>query len=108
MNPLFDGSHMDPDWKRISDEYEAREAMARNEAQARTEDSERCQRVDWVCFWILATIIGAAIGLPFAGVHVVEATKQVYRPVTVRQLARRRVLAPEPTLAPTTRRERPS
>jgi hypothetical protein len=52
--------------------------------------------------------IGAAIGLPFAGVHVVEATKQVYRPITVRQLARRRVLAPEPTLAPTTRRERPS
>jgi SAM-dependent methyltransferase len=51
--------------------------------------------------------IGAAIGLPFAGVHVVEATKQVYRPITVRQLARRRVLAPEPTLAPTTRRERP-
>jgi SAM-dependent methyltransferase len=50
--------------------------------------------------------VGAAIGLPFAGVHVVEATKQVYRPVTVRQLARRRVLAPEPTLAPTTRRER--
>jgi SAM-dependent methyltransferase len=52
--------------------------------------------------------IGAAIGLPFAGVHVVEATKQVYRPITVRQLARRRVLAPEPTLAPTTRRERAS
>ena len=25
--------------------------------------------------------IGSAIGLPFAGVHIVEATKQVYRPV---------------------------
>jgi SAM-dependent methyltransferase len=50
--------------------------------------------------------IGAAIGLPFAGVHVVEATKQVYRPVTVRQLARRRVLAAAtPALAPTARRE---
>ena len=29
--------------------------------------------------------IGAAIGLPFAGVHIVEATKQVYRPVGVRR-----------------------
>jgi SAM-dependent methyltransferase len=51
--------------------------------------------------------IGSAIGLPFAGVHVVEACKEVYRPAPVRQVARRRVLAPEPTLAATTRRERP-
>ena len=54
--------------------------------------------------------IGAAIGLPFAGVHVVEATKQVYRPVTVRRIARRPVVALEPALtpAPTARRERSS
>ena len=35
--------------------------------------------------------VGAAIGLPFAGVQIVEATKQVYRPVGVRRLARREV-----------------
>ena len=29
--------------------------------------------------------VGSAIGLPFAGVHVVEAIKQVYRPVSVRR-----------------------
>jgi SAM-dependent methyltransferase len=54
--------------------------------------------------------IGAALGLPFAGVHVVEATKQVYRPVAVRRIARRPVVALEPALtpAPTTRRERAS
>ena len=32
--------------------------------------------------------IGAALGLPFAGVHIVEATKQVYRPVGVRAASR--------------------
>jgi SAM-dependent methyltransferase len=43
--------------------------------------------------------IGRALGLPFAGVHVIEATKQVFRPVTVKKLSR--VLAtPEPALAP--------
>src|SRR5271170_735290 len=33
--------------------------------------------------------IGAAIGAPFAGVHVLEAMKRVYRPVTVRRVVRR-------------------
>jgi SAM-dependent methyltransferase len=49
--------------------------------------------------------VGAAIGLPFAGVHIVEATKQVYRPVAVRRVARRPLVALEPTLAPTVRRD---
>ena len=35
--------------------------------------------------------IGAALGLPFAGVHIVEATKQLYRPVGVRAVARARL-----------------
>jgi SAM-dependent methyltransferase len=52
--------------------------------------------------------MGAAMGLPFAGVHIVEATKQVYRPVDVRRLARRQPVAFAPALAPTARRERPS
>jgi SAM-dependent methyltransferase len=29
--------------------------------------------------------VGASMGLPFAGVHIVEATKQVYRPISVRK-----------------------
>lgn len=39
--------------------------------------------------------VGAALSIPFAGVHVIEATKQVYRPVASRRAARARlVLAP--------------
>ncbi len=49
--------------------------------------------------------VGAAIGIPFAGVQIVEATKQVYRPVGVRRLARREVVALQPRLAPTAHRE---
>ncbi len=44
--------------------------------------------------------LGSALGLPFAGVHIVEATKQVYRPVGVRRVARRQSLALQPGLAP--------
>jgi SAM-dependent methyltransferase len=49
--------------------------------------------------------IGAAIGLPFAGVLIVEATKQLYRPVGVRRLARREAVALPPGLAPVAHRE---
>ena len=49
--------------------------------------------------------LGAAVGFPFAGVLIVEATKQVYRPVGVRKVARRPLVALEPSLAPTARRE---
>ena len=48
--------------------------------------------------------IGAAIGLPFAGVLIVEATKQLYRPVGVRRVARREALALPPGLAPVAHR----
>jgi len=49
--------------------------------------------------------LGAAVGFTFAGVLIVEATKQVYRPVGVRKVARRPLVALEPSLAPTARRE---
>ncbi len=43
---------------------------------------------------------GSALGLPFAGVHLVEATKQVYKPAAVRRERAleifRPVLAPNP------------
>jgi SAM-dependent methyltransferase len=45
--------------------------------------------------------VGSAFGLPFAGVHIVEAIKQVYRPVGARQLMRKRLIRLEPALAPT-------
>lgn len=51
--------------------------------------------------------VGAALGLPFAGVQIVEATKQVYRPVTVRRVARRPLVALAPALAPTANRDAP-
>ena len=43
--------------------------------------------------WFLRTAVaweraGASLSLPFAGVHVVEATKQVYKPVAARKRAR--------------------
>ncbi|MDJ1157468.1 methyltransferase domain-containing protein [Chelatococcus sp. SYSU_G07232] len=44
--------------------------------------------------------VGAGLSLPFAGVHVIEATKQLYRPIAVRQVRRaaqlRPVLLPSP------------
>jgi SAM-dependent methyltransferase len=43
--------------------------------------------------------IGLRLGLPGAGLHLVEATKQLYRPVVARQ-SRRRLPQFEPALAP--------
>jgi SAM-dependent methyltransferase len=49
--------------------------------------------------------IGAAVGSPFAGVYIVEATKQLYRPIGVRRVIRREAPALHPALAPSARRE---
>jgi hypothetical protein len=43
---------------------------------------------------------GASLWGPFAGVHIVEATKQVYRAIPARREKRRLVPALEPALAP--------
>ena len=43
---------------------------------------------------------GAALSLPFAGVHIVEATKQVYRGIPVRRERTRLVPAMQPALVP--------
>jgi SAM-dependent methyltransferase len=48
--------------------------------------------------------IGAFVGLPFAGVYIVEATKQLYRPVSVRRVARRTAPMLHPALAPSAHR----
>lgn len=57
--------------------------------------------------WFLRSAVaweraGGLLATPFAGVHIVEATKQVYKPVTVKRRARLRVLQPvlEPALSP--------
>ena len=55
--------------------------------------------------WFLRSAVaweraGATISAPFAGVHIVEATKQVYRAVPVRRERRRLVPAFKPALAP--------
>lgn len=44
--------------------------------------------------------IGARLALPGAGIHLVEATKQLYRPVLLRKAAVRTVPRLEPALAP--------
>jgi SAM-dependent methyltransferase len=44
--------------------------------------------------------VGAVIWAPFAGVHIVEATKQVYRAIPARREKRKLVPALEPALAP--------
>lgn len=49
--------------------------------------------------------VGAALGLPFAGVHIVEAMKQVHRPVGVRAVARPRLRPLKPALAPGAHRQ---
>jgi SAM-dependent methyltransferase len=55
--------------------------------------------------WFLRTAVawertGATISAPFAGVHIVEATKQIYRAIPARREKRRLVPALEPALAP--------
>jgi len=50
---------------------------------------------------------GSTISAPFAGVHIVEATKQVYRAIPVRRERSRLVPALEPALAPIARRRSP-
>jgi SAM-dependent methyltransferase len=55
--------------------------------------------------WFLRTAVaweraGATISAPFAGVHIVEATKQVYRAIPVRREKRKLVPSLEPALAP--------
>jgi len=44
--------------------------------------------------------VGASLSLPFAGVHLVEATKQLYRPVLARKPVRKVVPTLQPALAP--------
>jgi hypothetical protein len=59
--------------------------------------------------WFLRSAVawertGATLAAPFAGVHLVEATKQVYRAIPARERKRRRLVpALEPVLAPTAR-----
>ena len=48
--------------------------------------------------------LGAVLGLPFAGVFIIEATKQLYRPVGVRRAVRRVVPQLQPALAPSANR----
>ena len=55
--------------------------------------------------WFLRSAVawertGASVSAPFAGVHIVEANKQVYRAVPARRERRRLVPALEPVLAP--------
>ena len=55
--------------------------------------------------WFLRSAVaweraGATISAPFAGVHIVEATKQVYRALPAKREKRRFVPALEPVLAP--------
>jgi SAM-dependent methyltransferase len=49
--------------------------------------------------------VGGTLGLPFAGVHIVEAMKQVHRPVGVRAIARARLAPLKPALAPGAHRQ---
>jgi SAM-dependent methyltransferase len=58
--------------------------------------------------WFLRSAVawertGATISAPFAGVHIVEATKQVYRPIPARREKRQFVPALKPVLAPSPR-----
>jgi hypothetical protein len=55
--------------------------------------------------WFLRSAVawertGSTLSAPFAGVHMVEATKQVYRAIPAPRVKRRLVPALEPALAP--------
>ena len=43
---------------------------------------------------------GTTLAMPFAGLHVIDATKQLYRPIAVAQVRRSRRLAPARVLVP--------
>jgi hypothetical protein len=47
--------------------------------------------------------VGRTLGLPFAGVHVIEATKQVFRPAMVKRGARVMLPEVEPVMIPSGR-----
>jgi SAM-dependent methyltransferase len=58
--------------------------------------------------WFLRTAVawertGASLSAPLNGVHIIDATKQVYRPVPAQRKKRRLVPALEPALAPSAR-----
>jgi SAM-dependent methyltransferase len=58
--------------------------------------------------WFLRSAVawertGSTLSAPFAGVHIVEATKQVYRPIPARREKRRLVPALQPALLPSPR-----
>jgi SAM-dependent methyltransferase len=56
---------------------------------------------NWLLRWAIAwERTGATISAPFAGVHIVEATKQVYRAIPARREKRRLVPSLQPVLAP--------
>jgi hypothetical protein len=44
--------------------------------------------------------VGAALSLPFAGVHIVEATKQVYRAIPASRERARLIPSLQPVLVP--------
>jgi SAM-dependent methyltransferase len=50
--------------------------------------------------------VGSAISLPFAGVHIVEATKQVYRGIPITRERTRLIPALDPVLVPSSVRHR--
>src|SRR5256714_13795168 len=50
--------------------------------------------------------VGAALSLPFAGVHIVEATKQVYRAIPAHRERTRLIPALEPVLVPSSLQRR--
>jgi hypothetical protein len=50
--------------------------------------------------------VGAALSLPFAGVHIVEATKQVYRAIPAHRERTRLIPALEPVLVPSSLQHR--
>ncbi len=49
--------------------------------------------------------LGARLALPGAGIHLVEATKQLYRPIVLRQASKKPVARFEPMLVPAAGRE---
>ena len=44
--------------------------------------------------------LGTSLAMPFAGLHVIDATKQLYRPVAVRKVRKVRARVPNPILVP--------
>ena len=80
-----------------------RQALFSPEGWAETSTCRRCATASCCRRAVAWERVGIGFSLPFAGLHVVDATKQLYRAIAVRPMRRAARLSPVFAPAPATR-----